>query len=81
MNYLVLPYIGEAFQNIPKMNRMNGNLFSPSTAKIKNIVTPAVDGQNTPEWLAARAGLEGQYHHISYLVADDGLSETKQTGE
>jgi hypothetical protein len=81
MNYLILPYISVTFQNIPEMDRMDGNLFSPLTAKIENIVIPAVDGQNTPEWLAARAGLRGQHHHIGYLVADDGLSETKQTGE
>ena len=44
MNYLVLPYIGEAFQNVPKMDGMNGNLFSPSNAKLENIVISAVDG-------------------------------------
>jgi hypothetical protein len=81
MNYLVLPYIGVTFQNVPKMDGMNGNSFAPSTAKVENIVIPAVDGQNTPEWLAARTGFGSQHHHISYLVADDGLSETKQTGE
>ncbi len=81
MDYLVLSYICVTLQYVPEMDGMNGNLFSPSTAKIKNIVIPAVDGQNTAERLPTRARLGGQYHHIGYLVADDGLSETKQTGE
>jgi hypothetical protein len=57
MDYLVLPYSREAFQNVPKMDRVNGNLSPRSTLKVENIVIPAIDGKNTSEWLATRARL------------------------
>jgi len=81
MDHLVLPYIREAFKNVPKMDRMNGNLSPRSTLKVENIVIPPVDGKNTSEWLATRARFRSQYHHIGYFVADDGLSEAEETGE
>jgi len=81
MDYLVLPYSREAFQNVPKMDRVNGNLSPRSTLKVENIVIPAIDGKNTSEWLATRARLGSQYHHVGYFVADDGLGEAEETGE
>ena len=55
MDHLVLPYIREAFQNVPKMDRMNGNLPPRLILKVENIVIPPVDGKNTSERLATRA--------------------------
>jgi hypothetical protein len=49
MDHLILPYTREALQNIPKMDRMNGNLPSCSTLKIEHIVIPPVDGKNASE--------------------------------
>ena len=81
MDYLVLPYIREAFQDVPKMDRMNGDLSPRPTLKVENIVIPPVDGKNTPEWLATRAWLRSQHHHIRYFVAYDGLSKAEETGK
>ena len=76
-----MPYISEAFQNVPKVDRVNSNLSLSSTPEVENIVIPPIDGNNTSEWLAARARLLSQHHHIRDFVADDGLSEAEETGK